>query len=1610
MKMDFQPQSSLSGVYTANLLGNIRTHLAGLQGFDVMALELIQNADDAEAEEIIFDITSEGLVVTNSGNFSYCGDLSREQCRHFEEDGYSCDFHRIVDVGSGGKLANSENIGRFGIGFVSTYQITDHPEVSSAGIKLILHPESRQWFTERIEHKTGTSFFLPWAKDPGTKGRLGLGVSHVTPGHIDQLTEDFKKVLRKSLLFLRHVRRAEVRQEGNLLLTCKLQRDGGSRLKVNFTPDGEFEEWHILRADASDAAEELYETHPGLKTLDRSTKLSIGLRVKPDKLEDGYLYAFLPTEQSTGLPLHLNADFFPESDRKAIIFSGYQYQQAWNEMLIDVAATELARNPEGLLEILGPVKLWELINRAFLLSGSKNHPPCYEYFWERLEETAPESLIAMDQDGEFQQPGDVFLPQALFRSEQTDVFKEIGGLLASEKLRSYRTAMGQLGSPILTLERFVNLLSESIKQRPEDEEQISESKAEKFYRPLWSLINDLLPEGATSNESIAKLIKLPIVLTEDSYLVKINYLYKTLDPLDPTKVAYLLPTMAIASKRLTEYSKISRLIQPLGLSIVVNLLSRSISSDPIEDVIGVEPSELRDLYTLFASLDNQEVTHATYSSLRGLPIWLSSTGLIKADQALLPGDFTDPIGVSNLLDVNVLTASAREFVSSKLDVETQNIEAFVRNVLPRAFNDDGPSDADKYILLIAELSNHPSLVDDEECLELLGSLPIIPTQDGGWAQPSETYRRSDDIVKVLGDSHHLWIDTGRIPDTRSVQNFIDSLGVRQKPSPQHLVDRMISISENSPPTEEAKRSCAEAFYVICDNYKDLEDDDSFGEALEELKQTKCFPAEGDNDQWYFDENLYAPYQSKAFDSQAKILDFRNRTRLNRDLLEELDININPETELVIAHLMQCVEKAEKPHILTYQVLNDRAQKDSELISALARSSCIYVDNLKDFVRPNQLYWTPQKLGKYAYTVPESLEQFRPLFVAIGVKNAPEAEDYVDVLLDIIKSHFEQLKTPIIAVDRAVYDACLSGIALAYVNEELNYDDLTRLQEAPSVLNLFNQAIHPDEIFLLDSEWLASFFNGELDQALCNPHVELWPLLEGVGVKRLTECAEVKLEFLDGDEIPEENITQTLLDKTDIILRLLHDKPQAIKQKLSNDLSKIKVVSYDIVRIQAEANYEDNHVLATPTNASAFYDVHGCKLILARPITPRSWSHILNALFHQLMPEETGGEISKLTLSILSLMSMTTEDAHLVMTDTGVPLLEKESMDAEDLTSPELDNIGGAEESDDTSDDTSENEDSESTPEDTKSSDEPVELPTKEASGMSSGPDESSEWESTEDLPASAPALEADTAPSKEPSGGMTPSEMKPEELSSSGIPRTPGQHRAPGEKTPAKKRPKHKTQWDRRLLSYVRNDIDTAGEFTDHASSTEHNLAIEVFARDAVCTYEKARGRVAEQMPQTHPGYDIISRDPLTDEERFIEVKGINGEWNQTGVGLSKLQFSNAQDYGNNYWLYVVELISDQENLRVHPICSPASQVTAFMFDGNWRDAVTEESADPSLAFIEGAKVKHQYYGIGEIVSMQLRGSTRVMRIDFEQGEEKTVSLNLKDMKVIEDEYGEDDS
>lgn len=199
--------------------------------------------------------------------------------------------------------------------------------------------------------------------------------------------------------------------------------------------------------------------------------------------------------------------------------------------------------------------------------------------------------------------------------------------------------------------------------------------------------------------------------------------------------------------------------------------------------------------------------------------------------------------------------------------------------------------------------------------------------------------------------------------------------------------------------------------------------------------------------------------------------------------------------------------------------------------------------------------------------------------------------------------------------------------------------------------------------------------------------------------------------------------------------------------------------------------------------------------------------------------------------------------------------------------------------------------------------------------------------------------------------------------------------------------------------------ISKAAPNTETNKSYDYNLAIELAARQAVYKFESKRGRVTIEIPHSNQGYSIKSRNSLTGEiERYIEVKGVSREWNKSGVELSKMQFNNAQKMGDKFWLYVVEFVSDPENVRVYPIQNPANKVTSFIFDGNWRQ-VAEDHSDPVALFANGVKINHKYMGSGQITNIVTRGNTKLLTIHFDGQEKPTpnLTLNLHTMSVVEE-------
>ena len=164
---------------TIDYIGSLERILDDLNTYESLTYELIQNSDDVKdkhgnpsADRLEFDVCDDALIVYNNGVF-----LDK-------------DFTRMRTISAGGKKNEANTTGKFGIGFISVYQITDRPEIRSAGRWWVIDPTQPE--SERIHEwdkaTEGTLFKLPWALDAQSEFRKKLGRRAIDPLQFDEIT------------------------------------------------------------------------------------------------------------------------------------------------------------------------------------------------------------------------------------------------------------------------------------------------------------------------------------------------------------------------------------------------------------------------------------------------------------------------------------------------------------------------------------------------------------------------------------------------------------------------------------------------------------------------------------------------------------------------------------------------------------------------------------------------------------------------------------------------------------------------------------------------------------------------------------------------------------------------------------------------------------------------------------------------------------------------------------------------------------------------------------------------------------------------------------------------------------------------------------------------------------------------------------------------------------------------------------------------------------------------------------------------------------------------------------------------------------------------------
>jgi hypothetical protein len=237
--------------------------------------ELIQNAEDAGAHELTFELFDDRLVVRHDG-------------RPFTED----DVRGICGVGKSTKSEDLTQIGKFGIGFKSVYAYTRTPHVYSADEHFRIESYVRPFSTGPVElGSEETRFVFPFdhADVPANQA-------------VEEISTALNSLDLATLLFLRNIQRVwicgEATVEGVLERTATPRGAACRHILLRSTfdeTDDESEEWFVWHRELTALGQPKHRVELAFSVTTHEEGHHLNER------EESALVVFFPTEKLTFL-------------------------------------------------------------------------------------------------------------------------------------------------------------------------------------------------------------------------------------------------------------------------------------------------------------------------------------------------------------------------------------------------------------------------------------------------------------------------------------------------------------------------------------------------------------------------------------------------------------------------------------------------------------------------------------------------------------------------------------------------------------------------------------------------------------------------------------------------------------------------------------------------------------------------------------------------------------------------------------------------------------------------------------------------------------------------------------------------------------------------------------------------------------------------------------------------------------------------------------------------------------------------------------------------------------------------------------------------------------
>ena len=1206
-----------------NYLGFLSQQLGDLRGITTLAHELIQNADDAKndagelsATQIIFDIRDDALIVSNDAVF-------REK-----------DFERMRQIASGSKRdeTGDRTTGVFGVGFISVYQVTDRPEIDSAGRRWTLQPEEREdrrievWDTSITKEK-GTVFKLPWAFND-SQVRRELKVSTVDRDYINSFVDKLSDSLPQAILFLKKLDTIELRRNGRSVRRITRIVSGNT---ITVECDGVSPKtWQIMEGKFKDEAKKIKTQYASYIDKNRTDRVRIAI---PDTLlDDGLLFATLPTEQRTGLPFHIDADFFPTSDRKSIAFEDTSdHRSEWNRAVIRATASIVSDNLISLRDLFrkDASSFWDILNRlheVYQKHKDNTRKPLGD-FWNLLRPSLQKHQIVYAESKKWLTPDEVRIPTGPKEVEAVPAFEALGIEIVHRDIRQYRNILTSNGVSVLRVKDICEAL-----QRRGLTEQRQPVPSDFRLEMLWGGIHGVLVENtqgrSARQEAEEELCKCALALGLDGRLWPCGSVYRA-DTHTRKIFANLMPD---------DVSFLTVEETPPLLEILCPQFKSSSAIKELErlDADDFQAKWREDLFRPSALLKWFDDNKAELSKddmlcerLAEIPIFPSAEKLCPLRKLHLPGGFNDPIGVTDLVDVGQLKGLS-DFLRS-LGARELTFEDYAREYIPRAFSGNTRPKTKNQLLDI--LATRIGEIRENDWLkDKFAKTNIVECADGEFRRPGMVYFSCKEVQNVLGPFVHYARPSGGSKDRKDLYRW---LGVKGRPRPKDVltvIDKLVA----DPPNLDSIQAIKRILEAVGKTWNGADHRYDF------LKNKAWLLSEGRRDKWYRPNELYAAYHKHLFQSQVHFIDLPVpiQQQIN-DFLRYLGVNLSPQPSQVVRHLLKCSKHNNKPPNGIYQWLNNAENAQSDLYK-LRNSACLYVEG--EYLRPDQVFWGKHLFGRFRVQLGPDFRAYQKLLEALGIREAPDHGDAIQVLKEIPE---KVGNNPLNPEDNDVVRQCWIMLAEALKQEKINDKAIkTALEEIKCVPNTKELLLPPSWMFLEDRPGLADKFVKHFQNNLVSRTERIWQAMEAAGVRPISDVVRGEIHNAPNQKEDKE-LKERIRERTALIKTI---------SKNAIHLDSIRFFRTDQLEVKWHTEAFNSSISTEPESISAHLESSKKIIYFASQNDSTPWAAIARELTQAIAP---GDEISRISPGLKIILEADSRDnAVSQLHDLGIALTEE----------------------------------------------------------------------------------------------------------------------------------------------------------------------------------------------------------------------------------------------------------------------------------------------------------------------------------------------------------------